>query len=193
MAHLCVVLDQGSAGHSPSVVAGCHNQRHVGPCLCHADSQLYSSLGGWGGGKAVRNDPGDTHGPCTAHVGTHIRSLSQPAAGGPWEEPGAHISPRPAAQEVPGRGTPHWSLAPPALKHKHGKDCLDTEEGCLWDSHSCPPHTSLSGGYYTPGAAQCPLPWARRLLQVPQKSLGSLTKGLCGCAPPRWQCPPSLH
>lgn len=54
MAHLCVVMDEGSSGHGPSVIAGCHNQRHVSPCLCHADCQLDGGLSGWGGGKGLR-------------------------------------------------------------------------------------------------------------------------------------------
>lgn len=180
MAHLCVVLHQGSARHAPPVVAGCHNQCHISPRLCHADRQLNGGLGGWGGGRRVRDAPRVTHGPHTAHAGTHIHSPSQPAAGGPWAEPGARSSPAPAARGVPGRGTPHWSPAPPALKHKHVEGRALAQEQDVHraaDPALSTPHSEMDTRH--PSAS-----WARRLLQVPRKALGSPTNGTCGvCAP----------
>lgn len=132
MAHLCVVMDQGSTGHGPPVIAGCHNQCHVSPCLCHADRQLDGGLSGWGGGRGVGGAPGGTHARCTAphtaHTGTHIHSPSQPAARGPWAEPGARSSPPPPSRGVPGMDTPHWSPAPPALEHKYGEGRAQAQE-----------------------------------------------------------------
>lgn len=85
--------------------------------------------------------PGRHAQPRTAHSSTHIRSPSQPAAGGPWAKPGARSSPPPAAPAVPGRGTPRWSPAPPALRHSYreGRACcvcnlLNTLPACL---HPC--------------------------------------------------------
>lgn len=132
MAHLCVVMDKGSSSHGPPVIAGCHNQRHISPCLCHADCQLNGGLGGWGGGKVVRGARGGhtwpLHCPQAAHTGTHIRSPSQPAAGGPWAEPGARSSPPPPSLGRSGMDTPHWNPAPPALEHKCGEGRAQSQE-----------------------------------------------------------------
>lgn len=79
MAHLCVVMDKGSSSHGPPVIAGCHNQRHISPCLCHADCQLNGGLGGWGGGKGVRGAPGGAHmAPALPPGCPHRHSHSQP-------------------------------------------------------------------------------------------------------------------
>jgi len=119
-AHLSVVPHQRSAAHGSPVIAGCHDQCSISPCLCHAARQLDGGSSGWKGGSEVRDTPRGC-GPFVPQAHAHIRSLSLPAAGGPWAKHGAHGSPAPAAHGVPAGGTPRWSPAPPGLKCKHGE------------------------------------------------------------------------
>lgn len=119
-AHLSVMPHQRSAAHGSPVVAGCHDQCSISPCLCHAARQLDGGPRGCRGGSEVR-DTSWEQGPFVPQAHTHIRSLSLPAAGGPWAKHGVHDSPAPGAHGVPAGGTPRWSPAPPALKCKHGE------------------------------------------------------------------------
>lgn len=133
----------------------------------------------------MRGAPGGTHGLCTAphaaHTGTHIRSPSQPAASGPWAEPGAHSSPLPPSHGMPGMDTPRWSPAPPALEHRCEEGRTQArEKGARTVRY---PHYSRSLCCWRPGRAPqptvCPLlsclcPCSHSLLARREETLGNI-------------------
>lgn len=130
----------------------------------------------------MRGAPGGNTWPCTAphaaHTGTHIHSPSQPAASGPWAEPGARSSPPPPSHGMPGRDTPRWSPVPPALEHKCGegrRGCQDRQGSTLLSLPSlllAPRQSSTAHSVPSPAGTQAEL-----------HSLQCALSCLCPCSP----------